>query len=210
MSGYKNPPEFNSKGKPYDRYIEELRAWCIVTELDKKKQGVATALLLPENDPSGARDKVFNELKLETINADNGVDTLITYFDGLFKKDKLSEVYERYIHFDRYVRENDKKMEEFILEFEKLYNRIKQKDMTLPSPVLAFKLLDAAKLSHRDRQLALTGVDYARKNELFDQMKAALQKFHGDQAIPLTEGEGASIKIEAPASVEYNRCLLWL
>ena len=37
MSNYKNPPEFNSKAKPYERYIEELKAWCVVTDLDKEK-----------------------------------------------------------------------------------------------------------------------------------------------------------------------------
>jgi len=31
MSGYKNPPVF-SKEKLYDRYVEEIRAWCIVTK----------------------------------------------------------------------------------------------------------------------------------------------------------------------------------
>ena len=75
MSGYKNPQVF-SKDKPYDRYKEEIRAWYIVTELDVKKQGVAIALFLP----SGSRDKVFNELKLDTINADD-VDKLTSYLD---------------------------------------------------------------------------------------------------------------------------------
>ena len=46
MSSYKNPLEFNSKLKPYDRYVEELRAWCIVTDLAKEKHGVAVALSL--------------------------------------------------------------------------------------------------------------------------------------------------------------------
>ena len=101
MAGYKNPPVF-SKEKPYDRYVDEIRAWCIVTELDKKKQGVAIALSFPESDPSGVRDKVFNELKLETITADDGVEKLIEYLDKLFTKDELSEVHERYILFDRY------------------------------------------------------------------------------------------------------------
>ena len=75
-------------------------------------------------------------------------------------------------------------MEEFILEFEKRYNRIKQKEMALPTCVLAFKLLDASGLSHRDRQLVLTGVDYSNKDSMYNQMKASLKKFHGEQAIP--------------------------
>ena len=66
MSEYKNPPKFNSTSKPYERYIEELRAWCIVTELDKNKRGLAVALSLPENDPSGIRDKILMKSKSKT------------------------------------------------------------------------------------------------------------------------------------------------
>ena len=100
MSLYKNPPEFNSKLKPYDQYVEELRAWCIVTDLAKEKQGIAIALSLPENDPSGVRDEVFNEITLANLNNEEGVNTLINYFNRLFLKDELSELYECYIKFD--------------------------------------------------------------------------------------------------------------
>ena len=41
MSSYKNPPQFESTTKPYEIYIEELKAWCMVTDLDKEKQGNA-------------------------------------------------------------------------------------------------------------------------------------------------------------------------
>ena len=194
MSSYKNPPEFNILTNPYDRYIEELKAWCIVTELPKKKQGVAVALAMPENDSSGVRDKIFNDIKLDELNKDDGIDSLIHYMDNLFKRDELSEVYERYIKFDRFSRAENQKIENFILEFEKLYNRIRQKEMELPVPVLAFKLLDASGLSHHNRQLALTGVDYSNKANLFNQMKTSLKKFHGEQAIP-ESSENGSLKI---------------
>ena len=177
MSSYKNPPQFESTTKPYERYIEELKAWCMVTDLEEEKQGIATALSLPENDPSGVRDEVFNQVTLGKLNKTDGVEILMTYLDSLFKKDELSEVYERYINFDGHQKDPKQEMEEFVLKFEKLYNRIKQRDMGLLQPVLAFKLLDASKLPHRDRQLVLTGVDYSQKDNLFDQMKASLKSF---------------------------------
>ena len=43
-------------------------------------------------------------------------------------------------------------MNYFILEFKRLYNRIKQNKIILPE-VLAFKLIDASKIPHRDLQL---------------------------------------------------------
>ena len=56
MSTCKSPPEFKSKLKSYDRY--ERVVWLPI--LKKKKQGIAVALSLPENDLSGVRDKVLN------------------------------------------------------------------------------------------------------------------------------------------------------
>ena len=144
MSEYKNPPKFNSETKPYDRYVEELRAWSIITPLDRNQRGLAVALSFPENDPSGIRDKVFNEIQIANLNMDAGLDTLITYMDSLFKKQEISDVYERYTKFHRYEKSNEIKMDSYILEFEKLYNRIKNKEMELPQAVLAFKLLDAS------------------------------------------------------------------
>lgn len=35
MSNYKKPPKFNIKVRPCKRYIEELKAWGVITQLDK-------------------------------------------------------------------------------------------------------------------------------------------------------------------------------
>ena len=43
-----NPPTF-SKSKSYELYKQELLTWKEITDLDKRKQGVAT-LTLPEDD----------------------------------------------------------------------------------------------------------------------------------------------------------------
>ena len=75
VNSYKNPPVFDSDLKPYERYIEELKAWCFVNDLPRQKQGEATALSLPES--SGIRDKVFHEITLTNLSAEDGVDKLI-------------------------------------------------------------------------------------------------------------------------------------
>ena len=55
--------------------------------------------------------------------------------------------------------------------------------MKLSESVLTFKLLDASEISHRVRQLVLTGVDYFQKESLFTQMKTSLRKFHREQSV---------------------------
>ena len=72
-------------------------------------------------------------------------------------------------------------MENFIIEFEKYYNKTKKIYIALPEVVLAFKLLDCTGLEHKDRQLVLTGVDYINTGNLFNQVKMSLKKFFGEQ-----------------------------
>ena len=91
-------------------------------------------------------------------------------------------------------------MEDFILEFEKLYNRIRQKNMILPPAVIVLKLLDASKLDSNQKSV-LTGVDYNKVNTLFDQMKKVLQTFHRQQAIPRSS---TPINIEAALETTWK------
>ena len=173
INNYKNLV-FDSNLKPYERYIDKLKAWCLVTDLLQQKQGVAIALSLPESDASGIRDKEFNEITLTNLSVENGADKLIEYMDKLFEKDELSEVYERFIQFERYKKTEDVKMEDFILKFKKLYNRIRQRNTILPPVVIALKSLDASQLDSNNQKLVLTALDYNKVNMLFNQMKNAL------------------------------------
>ena len=65
-------PKFSSD-KPYERYKQEIKAWSKTTSTEGKKQGLSVALSLPEDDPSNIRDKVFNELDLDTLEVDDGI-----------------------------------------------------------------------------------------------------------------------------------------
>ena len=66
-------PIFDSVNKPYDRYLQEIELWKIVCKVDKKEQAVLLAYELPENDPSGIRDKILNELPTSELNCDDGL-----------------------------------------------------------------------------------------------------------------------------------------
>ena len=157
---YKVPPVFTTQ-KPYSRWIDEIKAWQALTDLDKKKRGTAIASSLPEEGHNSIRDKVFSELTVDVLNAADGVEKLILFMDKIFKKDELSEAYEVYTEFDRFRRSKVTSMDDYVIEFEKLSNKTKEFKMELAQHVLAFKLLEYSELDMKDRQLALTGVDYA-------------------------------------------------
>ena len=174
-------PIFDSVNKPYDRYLQEIELWKIVCKVDKKEQAVLLAYELPENDPSGIRDKVLNELPTSDLNCDDGLKKYIAYMDKIFKKDEQTQAYECYVQFDTYRRSPNQKITDFLMEFDKLYNMAAKRDMKLPATVLAFKLLDAAMLSKQDRLFVLTGISFEKKDTLYEQAQNALKKFTGEQ-----------------------------
>ena len=81
---YKVPPVFTTN-KPYSRWVDEIKAWQALTDLDAKKRGIAIALSLPEEGKNSIRDKVFSELTVDVLNADDGVEKLILFMDKIFK-----------------------------------------------------------------------------------------------------------------------------
>ena len=197
MASYKTPPEFGER-KPYSRWVDEVRAWEALTDLEVKKRGLALALSLPEEHSNNIRDKVFSEVPIEDLNKEDGVKTLLRFMDNIFKKDELSEAYEVYADFDRYKRTEEISIEMYVMEFEKLYHRTKKFKMELPEAVLAFKLLEGANLNKTDKQLVLTGVDYAKPDTLFRQMTCSLKKFFGKQSMVSCEANQhkGNIKVE--------------
>ena len=61
----------------------------------------------------------------------------------------------------------------YIIEFEHLYKRIRDFEMKLPDPVLAFKLLDGSNINDDERKLPLAlGMDMK-----YEDMKSALKRF---------------------------------
>ena len=198
---YRTPPKF-SENKPYSRWVDEIKVWQTVTELEPKKQGPAIALSLPED--STVRDKVFSELGVDILNSDDGVKQLLLYLDKIYKQDELSTAYEAYTSFDRFKKTSTMSMENYLIDFDKLYNRTRKYTMTLPEAVLAFKLLEGANLSHKDRQLVLTGVNYSDVNHLYKQMCQSLKKFFGKQSLPESDISSVDIKIEPTFMTQDN------
>ena len=180
MSVKINPPVFN-KEKGFERYLQELSAWSEITSLDKKKMGIAVALSLPESDETGIRGRVFEEIDLNKLETDDGLGTLITFMKKHLGKDDLADSLEKYEDFEDF-RRNGLSMTEYISKFDLKYNRILRKDMKLPSEILAFMLLRKAEITREERLLVLTGLDYEKRDTLYEQAEVSLRKFKGDAA----------------------------
>ena len=143
-----NPPDF-AKCKSYERYKQELQAWAKVTEVAKKKQGIAIALSLPEDgeDQYGIREKVFEQIDIDELETEDGLKTLIAFFDKHMGKDELADSFQKFEHFEDFSRENGQSITDYIAQFDQKYNRLVKLKMELPAEILAFKILRRANIT---------------------------------------------------------------
>ena len=126
----------------FEEWKKEIQVWRLVTDLAKEKQGHAVLLSLKGRAREAALELEVSELAKET-----GLDLIITKLDSLFAKDLDQLAYDAYEKFETLKRLPQKPIEEYLQDFDHLYNVVKKHGMILPEGVLAYRLLSAANLS---------------------------------------------------------------
>ena len=181
--------------------MHEVDMWKIIGKVDKKEQAMMLVYELKKDDSSGIRDKIMNELSIEKLNADNGLDEYVKYMDKHFKKDDSVATYEAYLNFERCKKKDEEEIKSYILRFDKQSNIAKKKKVTYPNLVLALKLLDNSMLTEVDRKLVLSEMDFSKEDEVYDKTKNALLKYKSNNVCskPLN-----NIKTETEIKMEEN------
>ena len=153
----------------YKMWTNKLEMWQKVTTLPKSEQAIL--VLLEALDGNIKAEKAVENITVHDINNYNGINFLIEKLNYIFKSEKIDDAYVAYSKFIKFDKPEDLPMNEFLLESEHLYNKMKEHDMVLPN-ALTFKLLGSANLSEDDRKPALT-----LANDLkFESMKSALKR----------------------------------
>ena len=139
-----------------------MLAWKEITDLAKNKKGIAVALSLPEDDEHQIKDKVFDQISIDDLKGDFGLSLLIEFLDKDLAKDDLTSSLEKNDDFDDFRRKEiqGQSIHEYIAMFDTNYRKIEKKSMSLPSEILAFKLLKKANITKEERLLVLTGMNY--------------------------------------------------
>ena len=179
-----------------------MLAWREITDLAKNKQGIAVALSLPEDDEHQIKEKVFDQIYIDDLKGNFGLNILIASLDKHLAKDDLADSLEK---FDDFKRNDGQSINEYIAEFDSKYRKIEKKKMSLPSEILAFKLLKKANITKEERLLVLTGMNYEKKLTLYEEAKASLKKFKGDESV---QKDKSSIELEPAYLAENEEALL--
>ena len=133
------PPQFKET-MSYKVWKNKLEMWQLVTSVPKNQQAIIVPLEALENNVKA--EKAVDQITAAELNADTGMNTLLSKLDKVFQSETIDEVYNIYSCFIDFNRHDDTDMNDYIIEYEHIYKRMEDFDMKLPDAVLAFKLLD--------------------------------------------------------------------
>lgn len=167
--GNKVPPLL-SKSKSYEDWVKKIKIWTKITSLPKTDLGGAVLMTLEGE----AEDKIL-ELDESDIIAENGIENILKQLDILFKKNETVEKFNALDAFETYRRPSDLGINEFVIEFDKRYNKTKKLGTAMSDDLLAYKLIKSANLSDQDEKVVK-----ATCKLTYDDVKAKLKSIYGD------------------------------
>ena len=113
---------------------------------------------------------------------------LLNFLDQHLAKDDLSDSLEKFEDFEDFKRAEGQSINENVATFDAKYRKVEKKKMTLPSEILAFKLIRKANITKEEKLLVLTGMNYDNKGTLYEEAKKSSKSLKGTtaSAVPLS------------------------
>ena len=172
-------PTILTESTSYELWKLETRAWSVITDLEKETQAIAVALNLPNTEKNGIKERVFDELEINDLKRENGMDILFKFLDKHLLEDELVNSLKRFEEFEIFEKQNNENIREYVTKFDLKFRKLEKLNIIIPSEIVAFKLLRKANLSRHDRMIVLT-VNFVDKENMYKDMKYALIKFLGN------------------------------
>ena len=166
----KVPPPL-SDSSSYQDWRKIVDLWGKFTTCAPNKQGMAVIFSLKSSD----QQKVLS-IPTEQICAEDGLETVLKRLDELYLEDETLEMYSALEDFESYKRPSSLLINDFLIEFELKYDKIKNHGITYPEELLGFRLLKAANLSSADEKLAK-----ATSHLKYPTMKLQLKKLFSEK-----------------------------
>ena len=188
----KVPPPL-SDSSSYQDWRKIVDLWGKFTTCAPNKQGMAVIFSLSSSD----QKKVLS-LPSDTICAEDGLQAVLKRLDELYLEDETLEMYSALEDFESYKRSSSLLINDFLIEFELKYDKIKTHGITYPEELLGFRLLKAANLSSSDEKLAKATSDLK-----YSTMKLQLKRLFSEKKGIKTSEEEINYQHEYPPSDIY-------
>ena len=137
-----------SNFKSYNDLVRLVNIWTNFIDLEPEREGPALVASL-----SGKALEAILELDDKDISSQDGVKLVVEKLNILYKKDELHEKFQDLENFESYRRASDTDIQQFLIEFDRRYHKLKRHQTTISEDRLGFKLLKAANLSSHHEQL---------------------------------------------------------
>ena len=86
------------------------------------------ALSSPDDDENNIKDKVFDQIALDELKNENGLNILIAFLDTHLGKNYLEDSIEKFEYFGDFNRKDVKTIQDVIAMFDSKYRKIQKKD----------------------------------------------------------------------------------
>ena len=144
------PPTFISEKKSFDVYKKDLKRWSRLTTLDKKTQAEMVVYKL-ENHSSKIQEKINTQIGDKLEDNEHGIDELLKFLEGIYQKDSMADAWEKYISFEKFRCDEKTAIKQFIADWEDQYYKLKNVGCEYSDMILAFKILDSARLWQKNK-----------------------------------------------------------
>ena len=109
---------------------------------------------------------LVNLLQPNSVQMDGGMELLIAKLDSVFQSETIDEEYEAYSKFINFSQQENSNTGHYIIEFEHLYKRMRDFEIKLPDPVLAFKLIDGSNINDERKLASALGKEMKYRHEI--------------------------------------------
>ena len=153
-----------------------------MTSLDKAKRALLVFLSLEGE----AREEFVLELETAVLNFEDGMKKLYEKLDTLFLEDVNQSTFRAYETFENYQRQPGTSLEDFRIEFGQLVAKLKDFNILLPEPVLAFRALKSANITKDNEKLVKATVSKLMLSSMLEQLRKITHGHSSSDSSPNT------------------------
>ena len=152
--------EIPKLGDSYLLFKKSLYLWNTVTKIEEARRAGSVALRLPDKERSVILDVMTDTVLANGVGVDDnkktGLECLIEEMDKMFLDNVEKETYTAYHNFRSLQRLENQSMTDFFIEFDKKARHLRDYNMELPTGVLAYELLNGARVSEQKADICRT------------------------------------------------------
>ena len=165
----------------YSTWRKEMKICELETSLDKTKRALMVFLSLEGT----AREAVL-ELDTAVPNSEDGTKKLYEKLDTLFLEDINQSAFRAYETFKNFRGPPGVSLEDFLLEFGRLIAKLKDFNILLPEPVLAFRALKSTNITPDNEKLVKASVSELTLSSMLEQLRKIMHGHSSSDSSPNT------------------------